>query len=190
MKSDFAGSVHQSGSARQHDLLEEESSLITSSWGLGVSAEQSMLLQHRLDELNQLLQVLGSVKPVLVRFEQWETDGTLKHVDEVFKFMNAAFDSLTPEIVGSLVKSLAKWLETADVAMHSEITKLGPAVLTGLDEALREPIAQQKHELRHLLVLLKDKEVQDGLDIVFQLLRTLGDEHGKLVSHSSNQNHF
>ncbi|QSO53655.1 hypothetical protein JZ785_07375 [Alicyclobacillus curvatus] len=125
---------------------------------------------------------LTDLAPTLRRLQQWETDGTLDHLDKVLHFVNAALDSMTPEIVSSLVQMVARGMETADASMHSKMVQMAPRVFESVEHALSAPAIHEKHELRHLLQLLKDPAVQDGLEIVFHVLRGFGTEHQERTS--------
>ncbi|MCF8565400.1 DUF1641 domain-containing protein [Alicyclobacillus tolerans] len=113
------------------------------------------------------------LEQALRRVARWEEDGTLDNVDTLLHFLNAALNSMTPEIVGGLVGSLVEMMELGDQVTQSRMFKAAPAMISAADDAISNP-PQAQHGVRHLVQSIRDPDVQSGLQILLHLLRVLG----------------
>ncbi|MDI3297667.1 MAG: DUF1641 domain-containing protein [Bacillota bacterium] len=125
--------------------------------------------------LDRLLEELPTLERLLDRVERMEKDGGLARVEELLGFLGTALSASTPELVGSLARTLARLLEVADQLMESELFRQLPAALGDVDRVLRQPPRHSpRGELRHLMARLRDPDVQDGLELVLEVLRRAG----------------
>lgn len=129
----------------------------------------------------------ASLDHLMKRITTWEENGTLDNLDRLLHFVNAALDSMTPEIIDGLVNTIVQVVEVGDQVLQSKVFKLAPTMIEETEQTLSSPPQHTKHEFRHMYQQLKDPEVQDGLELIIGLLRTIGREvHRYNGTHSVN----
>ncbi len=112
---------------------------------------------------------------LLERVMRLERGGALERVEQIANLIVSALDALTPAILISLVTKMARGMEMADTASQLEIIKRLPDMLYQLNDlVVRPPVHKQKSEALRLVKAMKDPEVQDGLELMIELLKKVG----------------
>jgi uncharacterized protein YjgD (DUF1641 family) len=124
-------------------------------------------------EATQVTERSEQLELALERITKWQNDGTLDNIDKLLHFLNAALDSMTPEIVDGLVGTLVELMELGDQFMQSKLFKLAPDILTTTENMLAEP-PQSKPGLRHLMKSIREPEVQTGMQFMIGFMREVG----------------
>lgn len=125
--------------------------------------------------LDRLLDMLPTLERVLDRVERMERDGGLAHVEELLGFLGTALSAATPELISAVAGTAERLLEMADQLMQSELFRQLPDALGDVNLVLREPPRHSPHgELRHLMGRLRDPDVQDGLELLLEILKRAG----------------
>lgn len=109
----------------------------------------------------------------LDRIAKWETDGALENIDTVVHLLNAALNSMTPEIVDGMVATIVGVMELGDQFLQSKLYKAAPEALAVTEAILTEP-PQAKLGVWQLMKTLREPEVQNGLNVMLALMRELG----------------
>lgn len=107
------------------------------------------------------------------RISKWQEDGTLDNLEKILHFVNAALDSMTPEIVDGLVGTVVQVMEVGDQLLQSRLFKMAPDILSTSDAILANPPKTQ-HGLWQLMKTVRDPEVQDGMQLMLGVLREVG----------------
>ncbi|QQE81002.1 DUF1641 domain-containing protein [Alicyclobacillus sp. SO9] len=118
-------------------------------------------------------ELIGTLELAVDRLVQWQEDGTLDNLDKLIHFLNAALDSMTPEIVDGLVTTVVQLMELGDQLMQSKLFKMLPDILNITDTMLTDP-PKSKHGVRHVVKTFREPEIQDGLQLMLGFLREVG----------------
>ncbi len=127
-----------------------------------------------LEQLDALSGKMNQVGALMDRIMTWQEDGTMDKLEEVIRVLRAALEAFTPDIVQTLVNTVSKLLDLADRLMASELFRQFPDMLVDLDAVLSNPPSRADHEFRQLARTLREPDVQDGLELVMELLRRAG----------------
>lgn len=109
----------------------------------------------------------------LDRIAKWEADGTLENIDTLVHLFNAVLNAMTPEIVDGLVGTAVEVVELGDQFLQSKLYKTAPELLAVTETILTEP-PKHKPGVWQLMKTFREPEVQNGLNVMLELLRGLG----------------
>ncbi|RIV29302.1 hypothetical protein D2Q93_00095 [Alicyclobacillaceae bacterium I2511] len=127
-----------------------------------------------LEQLDALSGKMNEVGALMDRVVGWQADGTIDRLEGVIRLLRAALEAFTPDIVQSLVNTVAKLIDLADRLMASEVFRQFPDMLVDLDAVLSSPPGRSDHEFRQLARTMREPDIQDGLELVMELLRRAG----------------
>ena len=111
------------------------------------------------------------------RVARMEHSGMLDRIEQILLLVNAALDVVTPDIIASLAKTAARFMELADTFMQSGMTRGLPDALAEWDLMLKnmKDLPDPKAgSLRQLLGTLRDPDVRVGIAVGLQVVRQFG----------------
>lgn len=117
--------------------------------------------------------LIGTLELLVDRLMKWQEDGTLDNVDRLIHFLNAALDSMTPEIVDGLVGTVVQLLELGDQFMQSRLFKMVPDILNTTDAVLTDA-PKSKRGIGPLMKAFREPEIQGGMQLMLGFLREMG----------------